>query len=115
MEDEDGGFGLGSSAFFSGIISHSIDGCTRGEEGTSGVHSIPNSIADFISTFLCKILLIGVDSGELNRQFHHKPRPEPKYKCSYHIYLFNQNQRMMIIQIVDAPLAELLSKVDCTF
>lgn len=64
-DDENGGFRLGSS-FFSGIISHSSDGCTIGEGGTSGVDSIANSIADSISTSLCKILFIGVDSGELN-------------------------------------------------
>ena len=64
-DDEVGGFGLGSS-FFSGIISHSSDGCTRGEGGTSGVHSIADFIADSISTSLCKILFIGVDRGELN-------------------------------------------------
>jgi hypothetical protein len=61
-DDDDGGFGLGSS-FPSGIISHSSDGCTIGEGGTSGVDSIVNSI----STSLCNILLIGVDSGELNK------------------------------------------------
>ena len=64
-DDEVGGFGLGSS-FFSGIISHSSDGCTIGEGGTSGVDSIANSIADSMSSSLCNILLIGVDSGELN-------------------------------------------------
>ena len=61
-DDDDGGFGLVSS-FPSGIISHSSDGCTIGEGGTSGVDSIANSI----STSLCNILLIGVDSGELNK------------------------------------------------
>ena len=38
-----------------------------------------------------------------------------KAQYSYHIYLFNQNQRMKTIQIVYAPLAKLISKVDCTF
>jgi hypothetical protein len=61
-DDDDGGFGLVSS-FPSGIISHSSDGCTIGEGGTSDVDSIANSI----STSLCNILLIGVDSGELNK------------------------------------------------
>jgi hypothetical protein len=42
---------------------HSSDGCTIGEGGTSGVDSIANSI----STSLGNILLIGVDSGELNK------------------------------------------------
>ena len=55
-DDEHGGFGLGSS-FFSGIISHSSDGCTIGEGGTSGVDSIANSIADSMSSSLCNILL----------------------------------------------------------
>ena len=64
-DDEHGCFGL-SSFFLSWIICHSSDGCTRGEGGTSGVHSIADFIAYSISTSFCKNLFIGVDSGELN-------------------------------------------------
>jgi len=68
----------------------------------------------FLHFFLLDIFTISRDRNR-NRNQNTNTGRKIKTQYSYHIYLFNQNQRMKMIQIVYAPLAKLLSKVDCRF